>query len=122
MDTRLERTAPMDIERRSFEIIESELPHAINEKYAPIIKRVIHTTADFEYVDTLCFSSGVVEKAHEAIRRGITIVTDTTMAMSGINKRVLAGYGGSVKCFIADEDVAEAARRNGTTQIGRAHV
>lgn len=120
METKLEQTAPMDIERRSFEIIESELPHTIDERLAPIIKRVIHTTADFEYVDTLCFSPDAVEKAHEAIRQGVTIITDTTMAMSGINKRTLAQYGGRVSCFIADEDVAEAAKQNGTTRSAQA--
>ena len=116
MKTELERVAPMDIERRSFEIITSELPHPIDEVLAPIIKRVIHTTADFEYADTLCFSDGVVEKALAAIQNGATVVTDTTMALSGINKRLLAKHGGTVKCFIADEDVAAAAKANGTTR------
>ena len=116
MKTQLEQVAPMDIERRSFEIITEELPHPIDESLAPIIKRVIHTTADFEYADTLCFSDGVLEQALTAIRNGATIVTDTTMAMSGINKRMLAKHGGKVCCFIADEDVAEAAKQNGTTR------
>ena len=116
MKTKLEKIAPMEIEQRSFEIITSELPHPIDETLAPIIKRVIHTTADFEYVDNLCFSEGVLEKALEAIRNGATIVTDTTMAMSGINKKMLAKHGGKVCCFIGDEDVAAAAKRNGTTR------
>ena len=116
MKIELERVAPMEIEVRSFEIIASELPHPIDEDLAPVIKRVIHTTADFEYADTLCFSEGVVEKALAAIREGAVIVTDTTMAMSGINKRALARHGGEVRCFIGDEDVAEAAARNGTTR------
>ena len=72
MNTELERVLPMDIEKRSFEIIESELPHPIDPKLAPIIKRVIHTSADFEYADTLCFSEDVVAKAHEAIKKGGT--------------------------------------------------
>lgn len=116
MKTKLEKVAPMDIEKRSFEIITSELPHPIDEALAPIIKRVIHTTADFEYADSLCFSEDVVAKAHEAILKGATIITDTTMAMSGINKRMLAKHGGRVCCFIADEDVAENAKKNGTTR------
>lgn len=116
MKTKLEKVAPMEIEQRSFEIITSELPHPIDESLAPIIKRVIHTTADFEYVDNLCFSEGVLEKALDAIRSGATIVTDTTMALSGINKRTLAKHGGKVCCFIGDEDVAAAAKRNGTTR------
>ncbi len=116
MKIELERVAPMDIEARSFEIIESELPHPIDPALAPIIKRVIHTSADFDYADTLCFSESVVEKALAAIREGAVIVTDTTMAMSGINKKALAKHGGEVRCFIGDEDVAEAAKANGTTR------
>lgn len=116
MKTQIEKITPMEIEQRSFEIITEELPHPIEESLAPIIKRVIHTTADFEYADTLCFSDNVLEQALQAIRMGATIVTDTTMAQSGINKRMLAKHGGKVCCFIADEDVAEAAKRNGTTR------
>ena len=116
MKTQLEKVAPMEIEKRSFEIITEELPHPIDESLAPIIKRVIHTTADFEYADTLCFSPNVLEIALEAIRNGATIVTDTTMVQSGINKRMLEKHGGKVCCFIGDADVAEAAKKNGTTR------
>lgn len=116
MKTELERIAPMEIEQRSFEMITAELPHPVDDALAPIIKRVIHTTADFEYADTLCFSEGVLDKALAAIRGGATIVTDTTMAQAGINKRELAKHGGCVRCFIADEDVAEAAKLHGTTR------
>ena len=116
MITELERVLPMEIEKRSFEIIESELPHPIDPALAPIIKRVIHTSADFDYADTLCFSEDVVAKAHEAIKNGACIVTDTQMAKAGINKKNLAKYGGEVYCFIADEDVAAAAKANGTTR------
>ena len=116
MNTELERVLPMEIEKRSFEIIESELPHPIDPELAPIIKRVIHTSADFEYADTLCFSEDVVAKAHEAIKNGACIVTDTQMAKAGINKKNLAKYGGEVYCFIADEDVAKAAKEQGTTR------
>lgn len=116
MNTELERVLPMDIEKRSFEIIESELPHPIDQNLAPIIKRVIHTSADFEYADTLCFSEDVVAKAHEAIKKGACIVTDTQMAKAGINKKNLAKWGGEVYCFIADEDVAAAAKEQGGTR------
>lgn len=122
MKTQLEQIAPMDIERRSFEIITEELPHPIDETLAPIIKRVVHTTADFEYVDSLCFSPGILEQALTAIRNGVTIVTDTTMAQSGINKCMLAKHGGRVCCFIADEDVAAAAKQNGTTRSAESMV
>ena len=116
MKIQLEQVLPMEIEKRSFEIIESELPHPIDPALAPIIKRVIHTSADFEYADTLCFSEDVVAKAHEAIKNGACIVTDTQMAKAGINKKNLAKYGGEVFCFIADEDVAAAAKANGSTR------
>lgn len=111
-----ENVLPTDIERRSFEIIESELPHEIESGIKPIVKRVIHTTADFDYVDNLCFSENVVEIVKAAIRNGADIVTDTQMARSGINKKRLAEFGGEVHCFMSDADVAESAKRNGTTR------
>ena len=117
MKVELENVKPMDIEKRSFEIITEELG---DKKLLPgtelIVKRCIHTSADFDYADNLCFSPGAVEKALEAIHEGACIVTDTQMAKSGINKRALARYGGEVYCFMSDEDVAEAARKNGTTR------
>ena len=117
MKVELENVKPMDIEKRSFEIITEELG---DKKLLPgtelIVKRCIHTSADFDYADNLCFSPDAVEKALEAIKEGACIVTDTQMAKSGINKRALARYGGEVFCFMSDEDVAEAARKNGTTR------
>ena len=107
MKTELERVAPMDIERRSFEIIASELQHPVDAQLAPIILRVIHATADFDFADTLCFSNDALEKGLAAIRDGATIITDTTMAQAGINKRLLAKHGGSARCFVADEDVVQ---------------
>lgn len=82
----------------------------------PIVKRCIHTSADFDYAKNLCFSEDVVEKALDAIRNGACIVTDTQMAKAGINKKVLAGFGGEVYCFMSDEDVATAAKEKGTTR------
>ncbi len=116
MKIELERVTPAEIEKRSFEIIESELPHPIDPSLAPIIKRVVHTSADFDYVDNLCFSEGVIEKALRAIENGACIVTDTNMAKSGINKTALAKHGGEVFCFMSDPDVGEAAKKNGTTR------
>ncbi|MBQ1675658.1 MAG: precorrin-8X methylmutase, partial [Oscillospiraceae bacterium] len=101
MNIELEQVTPMEIERRSFEIIESELPHPLDPQLAPIIKRVIHTSADFEYADSLCFSPDVVNKALAAIRSGACIVTDTNMGKAGINKKTLAKHGGEVFCFMA---------------------
>ena len=88
---------PGDIEQRSFEIITEELGNIeLNPCQAPIIKRVIHTSADFDYLKNLCFSEHVVEQLHNAIRNGASIVTDTQMAKSGINKTRLGKYGGQV--------------------------
>lgn len=117
MKIELENVKPMDIEKRSFEIITRELGDTpLIPGTELVVKRCIHTSADFDYAKNLCFSSGAVELAMEAIRQGASIVTDTHMARSGINKRALARYGGQVYCFMSDEDVAEAARANGTTR------
>ncbi len=110
---------PSEIEKESFNIIQKELAEMgkeVQEELLPTILRVIHTTADFEYADTMCFSENVIEKARSAIRNGAHIVTDTNMALSGINKKTLAGYGGEVHCFMADEDVAERAKELGVTR------
>ena len=113
----LENVKPMDIEKRSFEIITEELG---DKKLAPgtelIVKRCIHTSADFDYADSLYFSEGAVEKALEAIKSGACIVTDTQMAKAVINKKALARYGGEVYCFMSDEDVAEKAKELGVTR------
>lgn len=117
MKIELENVKPRDIERRSFEIITEGLgDKKLDPEKELIIKRCIHTSADFEYADSLCFSEGAVEKAMEALKNGACIVTDTQMGRSGINKRALARYGGEVYCFISDEDVAETAKKNGTTR------
>ncbi len=112
-----EITSPQEIEKRSFEIITEELGDVkLDPLQAPVIKRVIHTTADFEYLDTLCFSENAVPRLQEALKNGACIVTDTQMAKAGISKKTLERYGGRVYCFMGDEDVAQAAARNGTTR------
>lgn len=113
----LENVLPRDIEKRSFEIITEEMdPKIPEDEKAPIIKRVIHTSADFEYAKTMCFSDDVVKNTLEAIKNGACIVTDTQMGKAGINKNSLAKYGGEVYCFMSDEDVAQTAKENGTTR------
>ncbi len=113
----MERLKPYEIEKRSFEIIEKELGDTkLDPMEKPVIKRVIHTTADFDYVKNLCFSKNAVEIITGALKRGADIVTDTQMAKAGINKSVLAGLGGEVHCFMSDADVAETAKKNGTTR------
>nr|WP_310603347.1 precorrin-8X methylmutase [Anaerosporobacter sp.] len=117
MRMRLEQVLPTEIEKRSFEIITEELQgRTFPEEQELIIKRVIHTTADFEYADNLMFSENAVEKAMEAIKAGACIVTDTQMVKAGINKKSLAKHGGEVYCFMADDDVAAEAKELGTTR------
>lgn len=117
MKIELQSVLPEEIERRSFEIIGQELGDIkLDPAEEPVIKRVIHTTADFEYVNNLKFSQGAVEKGIEALKRGAVIVTDTQMARAGINKGVLKALGGEALCFMADEDVAAAATAGGTTR------
>lgn len=115
----IEHLQPMEIEKRSFEIISQELT-AKNIVLPPeqdlITKRVIHTSADFEYVDTLKYSKDSVAKAKELIANGADIVTDTNMALSGINKKMLGKLGGQVHCFMADDTVAKLAKERKTTR------
>lgn len=112
-----EKVLPNEIEKRSFEIIESEMGNiTLDPLQKPVIKRVIHTTADFDYLENLKFSDDVINKMISALKNGANIVTDTQMAKAGINKSVLAKLGGEVHCFMSDEDVAENAKRNGTTR------
>lgn len=119
MAIELENVLPSEIEKRSFEIITEELTQSgivLNPEKAPVIKRCIHTSADFDYAQNLVFSENAIAHAKEAIRNGASIVTDTQMGRSGINKKRLAQYGGQVYCFMSDEDVAEKAKRDGTTR------
>ena len=113
----MQKLLPEEIEKRSFEIITKELGGILlDEEQAFVMKRVIHTTADFDYVENLCFSEDVVKKMQEAIRNGACIVTDTQMAKAGINKKELSKYGGEVFCFMGDEDVAAKAKEKGSTR------
>ena len=108
----IEHLLPEQIEQRSFEILDGELKKrgiVLPKEQEMITKRVIHTTADFEYTDTLTFSEGAVGIARELLKKGADIVTDT-------NKRSLAGLGGEVHCYMADETVAKLARERGTTR------
>ena len=115
----IEFVLPGEIEKRSFEIIGNELAEmgiTIPDEQAPVTKRVIHTSADFDYAKTMCYSENAIQIAKDMIKAGADIVTDTNMAMSGINKKRLAEYGGSVHCFMADEDVAAEAKMRQVTR------
>ena len=113
----IENIKPMDIEKRSFEIITELLGDTkLDPENELVIKRVIHTSADFDYVRNLVFSEHAVQKGIEALKGGCDIVTDTQMARSGINKTILSKLGGEVHCFMSDPDVAEEAKARGITR------
>lgn len=108
---------PSEIENESMRIISYELNGKTwDEPLNSIIKRCIHTTADFEFANIISCSEGAAEKGVELLSGGADIVTDTMMAASGINKRKLAEFGGQVHCFMADEDVANEAKERGITR------
>lgn len=115
----LEYVLPSEIEKRSFEIIEEELKNRniiLPEQEKPVTMRVIHTSADFDYAETLKFSENAVKVARDLLRNGADIVTDTNMAKAGINKKMLERFGGTVHCFMADEDVSKEAKERSLTR------
>ena len=113
----IENIKPMDIEKRSFAIITELLGDTkLDPENELVIKRVIHTSADFDYVQNLVFSEHAVAKGIEALKNGCDIVTDTQMARSGINKTILGKLGGQVHCFMSDPDVATEAKERGITR------
>ena len=119
LKSKIEHLLPEEIEQRSFEIITEELKKrgiSLPEEQEMITKRVIHTSADFDYADTLVYSKDAVAIARELLKCGADIVTDTNMALAGINKKALAKLGGHAHCFMADEDVARLAKERGVTR------
>lgn len=116
---KLEFVKPADIEARSFQMISDELAQAgiaLDPENELVVKRVIHTSADFDYANNLVFSEAAAAIGVEAFRNGCSVVTDTKMAAAGINKRVLGKFGGTVHNFIADADVAAEAKQRGLTR------
>ena len=110
---------PADIERTSLSIITAELEVlglTPPPETAAVVKRVIHTTADFDYAKNLRFTPGAVAAGVAALRAGTPIITDTNMALSGISKPALARLGGSALCYMADPEVARIAAETGTTR------
>ena len=121
----LEFVRPDEIENRSFAIIEEELTKtatahpnyvAMPENQKLILKRVIHTTADFDYIQNLKFSESAVEKALQALKNGACIITDTNMTLAGIHKKTLRAFGGDAYCFMSDPDVAQQAKSRHVTR------
>jgi precorrin-8X/cobalt-precorrin-8 methylmutase len=107
---------PTEIENRSMEIIESELQVELDEEIKPIVKRVIHATADFSFAETMRFTPGIVNLMRNMLKNGATVVTDTNMALAGISKSALNKLGAKALCFVADEDVAKEAKQRGVTR------
>ncbi len=124
MNSGLERhMLPGDIERASMSIIQAELDRMgvlLPEERAAVVRRVIHTTADFDYAESLRFSPGAVREGLAALKRGVSIVTDTNMARAGISRPALEQLGGEVRCFMADPAVAQRAQKEGTTRAAAA--
>ena len=115
--THLDIEKPQDIEKRSFEIIGELLgDRTVPEEQVGIVKRVIHTSADFDYADNLVFGNDAVRKGIAALKEGCTVITDTNMALSGINATNLKKFNSEKVCFIADPAIAAAAKENGTTR------
>ncbi len=109
--------APMDIEEKSFQIIGEEIGfHNLDDRELSIVKRVIHTTADFDYKSIIYIRDGAIDKALELLIKGMIIYTDTKMALSGINKKALRELNCEVKCYVDDEEVAKIAKERGITR------
>lgn len=115
----IEEVRPMEIEARSFNIIREELNQRkvqLPKEAAPIIMRCIHTSADFSYVTDLYFGNDPISAANRALMNKESIITDTQMAMAGINKKKLATFGGKIHCFMSDDSVAKEANLRGITR------
>lgn len=111
---------PHEIEAKSFAIIDAEAgPHNFSPDAWKIVRRMIHTTADFEYMEMVRISNNAVAAGIKAIRSGCTVITDTNMAKTGIRKNIISSFGGRCECLMADPQVAAQAKQNGVT---RAHV
>jgi precorrin-8X/cobalt-precorrin-8 methylmutase len=120
MRDRIKIFKPNEIEAKSFEIISGELKEHNFDKYEEkVVKRIIHTTADFEYLDNVEFCNNALKSGFEAIKNGCNIVTDTRMVFSGINKRVVKKFGGEVICFIDDENVVNKSKE---TELTRSYL
>ncbi len=113
---------PEDIESRSFSIIESEVPHPRGFEGAEwlVVRRMIHTSADFELLDLVRFHEEAVAAGVEALERGGLVVTDTEMARAGISTGRLETLGCRVACRMRDPAVAEQARSRGLTRASAA--
>lgn len=117
MSLKIRKIAPEEIEAESFRIIEEELgEHRFDPFPFKIVQRVIHATGDFSFADNFRFAPGALARAVQAIKTGKDIITDVNMVATGINKKSLSGFGVRVHCLVADEDVAQLAKKRGRTR------
>ncbi len=108
---------PLAIEKKSFEIIDAEVgEHRFGVDEWPIVRRIVHTSADYDFVMNTLISDGAVESALQAIDSGCGIYCDTNMVLSGVNKARLSEFGCSIACHVADADVAGQAKTEGVTR------
>lgn len=110
---------PGDIEGESMRIIQQELDEmgvTLEADCGDVVRRAIHTTADFDYAKNLVFTPGAAAAGVAALRAGTPIVTDTNMARSGINQKACAQFRVERLCYMADPEVAQSAKANGTTR------
>ena len=115
------KVEPAEIESLSFEIIEEEAgDHGLNAAEWAVVRRLIHTTADFEFFENTHFHPQALESGIAAIRRGTAIITDTRMAQAGITRRHLAQFGCEVHCYIDDPEVVTVAERDNSTRAAAA--
>ncbi len=117
MTITIQKISPAEIEKESFRIIEEELgPHTFDPSTFKVVQRVIHATGDFSFAESMRFHPEAIERALGLIQDGCTILTDVNMVAAGISKGMLADFGGSVKCLVADKGVAELAAKSGKTR------
>ncbi|PLY01925.1 MAG: precorrin-8X methylmutase [Desulfuromonas sp.] len=108
---------PLGIERESFRIIDAEAgEHGFSMQEWPLVRRVVHTSADFEFIANTVFSAGVIASGMASLKQGCTIYCDTNMIVAGVNKQRLAELGCTLRCYVADPEVAREARERGVTR------
>lgn len=117
MSVSIQKIGPLEIEAESFRIIEKELgPHSFDEQTFKLVQRVIHATGDFSFAQNMQFAPGAVDHGLAAIQAGKNILTDVNMVATGINKKLLAKWGGKVICKVADQEVAHQAKASNKTR------
>ncbi len=113
----IKKLLPKEIEEKSFSIIEKRVPQDIfSPEEREIVKKIVHTTADFSLIQRVCFSKGVIKKALKLLKEGRNIFTDVQMVSAGISPQYLNDYKGKVICEIRNPFVAEMAEKNGITR------